>query len=77
MFKGNDESSASDIEITSYALLAMMEQQTAENMAYAHSIAQWLMSKMGPTGGFKSTQVRVNKILNNHIELNKKTIYLF
>ncbi|CAG9766184.1 unnamed protein product [Ceutorhynchus assimilis] len=54
--RGTDESYASDIEVTSYALLALLEQKTPENMAYAHSIVQWLASKMGPTGGFRSTQ---------------------
>ncbi|KAH1001219.1 hypothetical protein HUJ04_013456 [Dendroctonus ponderosae] len=52
----SDDSSASDIEVSSYALLACLEQKSATHMAYAHSIVQWLISKMGPLGGFKSTQ---------------------
>ncbi|XP_050293499.1 murinoglobulin-1-like [Anthonomus grandis grandis] len=52
----SEESYASDIEITSYALLALMEEPSAEYMAYAHSIVHWLVSKIGPTGAFKSTQ---------------------
>ncbi|KAH1006159.1 hypothetical protein HUJ05_006923 [Dendroctonus ponderosae] len=34
----SDDSSASDIEVSSYALLACLEQKSATHMAYAHSI---------------------------------------
>lgn len=54
--KDDNEFHASDIEITSYALLALMHQKTSTNLAHAHSVAKWLSSKIGPTGAFKSTQ---------------------
>lgn len=49
--------SATEIEVTSYVLLALLEYNTNENLAHAHSIVRWLTSKIGPHGGFKSTQV--------------------
>ncbi|XP_044745841.1 pregnancy zone protein-like [Coccinella septempunctata] len=47
---------ATEIEVTSYALLTLLEYNTNENLAYAHSIVRWLTSKIGPRGGFQSTQ---------------------
>ncbi|XP_044265167.1 alpha-2-macroglobulin-like isoform X2 [Tribolium madens] len=49
-------SESSDIEVTSYILLALIQQKNEENLAKAHSIVQWLSSKQGHRGSFKSTQ---------------------
>lgn len=63
-FAANDVSIASDIETTSYVLLALLHEQSQENLAKAHSVVQWLSSQQGPRGGFKSTQVCVSNFFN-------------
>ncbi|KAJ8928546.1 hypothetical protein NQ314_018884 [Rhamnusium bicolor] len=52
----DNTSAATDIEITSYVLLSLLNQNTTENLANTHSIVRWLSSKYGPNGGFRSTQ---------------------
>jgi hypothetical protein len=56
-------SAASDIEITSYVLLSLLHQRTPENLARANAVVQWLSTKQGPRGGFRSTQVHKEKFL--------------
>ncbi|CAH1996547.1 unnamed protein product [Acanthoscelides obtectus] len=51
-----DNSTATDIEITSYVLLSLLHESSTENLAYAQSVVRWLTAKFGPKGGFKSTQ---------------------
>nr|CAH7731884.1 unnamed protein product [Callosobruchus chinensis] len=51
-----DNSTATDVEITSYVLLSLLHENSTENLAYAQSAVRWLTSKFGPNGGFKSTQ---------------------
>ncbi|KAL3287814.1 hypothetical protein HHI36_002274 [Cryptolaemus montrouzieri] len=54
--RDDSASVATDIEVTSYVLLALLDYNTNENLAHAHSIVRWLTTKIGPHGGFKSTQ---------------------
>ncbi|KAK9891011.1 hypothetical protein WA026_013344 [Henosepilachna vigintioctopunctata] len=54
--KDESGSEATDIEVTSYVLLALLDYNTKENLAHAHSVVRWLTTKIGPNGGFKSTQ---------------------
>ncbi|XP_076257908.1 alpha-1-macroglobulin-like isoform X1 [Rhynchophorus ferrugineus] len=63
-----DEDHTSDIEMTSYALLALMRYKTSTNLAHARSIVRWLSSKIGPTGAFRSTQDTV-------VALDALTVY--
>lgn len=53
----DNESSATDIEITSYVLLSLLESNDTHNLAKAHSIVRWLSSKFGSKGAFRSSQV--------------------
>lgn len=36
--------------------MSLLENNSTANLAKAHSVVRWLMSKVGPKGGFKSTQ---------------------
>lgn len=53
----DNESSATDIEVTSYVLLSLLSNNNTYNLAKAHSVVRWLSSKFGPTGAFRSSQV--------------------
>lgn len=70
---------ATDIEVTSYVLLTLLEYNTNENLAHAHSIVRWLTSQIGPYGGFKSTQdtvVALNALTKYSTAISSKKINL-
>nr|XP_008195453.1 PREDICTED: pregnancy zone protein [Tribolium castaneum] len=78
-------SEASDIEVTSYVLLALIQQKNEENLAKAHSIVQWLSTKLGHRGSFKTTQdtvvaldalTKYSKFLSHKTDININVVAL-
>lgn len=49
--------SSSEIEIMSYILLSLIHQNDDSNLAHAHQVVRWLVTKKNSHGGFKTTQV--------------------
>lgn len=54
-----EDSSALSVEISSYVLLAVLNQVqlSAAHLGYANRIVSWLVKQQNPYGGFSSTQV--------------------
>ncbi|KAJ8978716.1 hypothetical protein NQ317_015964 [Molorchus minor] len=69
----NKENSSltSDIEITSYVLLSLLEENTTENLANAHSVVRWLSSKYSHSGGHCGGPECPNQIFQ-HTKFEKK-----
>jgi hypothetical protein len=66
----NESSQSSDIELTSYILLAKLINFQNDDAASMVSIVKWINSQRNSLGGFYSTQVRINVLFLDNLLLN-------
>lgn len=50
-------SKSANVEVSSYVLMSLLEQDPVNNLGIGSSIVRWLQSQMNPRGGFFSTTV--------------------